>query len=157
MIRDGELILCDDQSLANVVGTFLSEQSIDSGTVDSMVAAFQARGSVPHDIGKGKTVFLCVQITADVTDAGGTSTLKVELVEADDEALTSNVRSVAISGAAIAKASLTAGYPFQVPYVIAPDPATPKRYYGLRFTVAGETITGGTVAAWLSPFPMPLR
>jgi hypothetical protein len=157
MIRDGEMILCDDQSLVNAVGTFLSEQSIDSGSVDSMVAAFQSRGAVPHDIGKGKTVFLCCQITSDVTDAGGTSTLKVELIEADDEALTSNVRSLSISGAAVAKASLVAGYQFAVPYVIPPDPATPKRYYGLRFTVAGEAITGGTVAAWLSTHPMPLR
>jgi hypothetical protein len=156
MIRDGELILCDAQSLANAVGTFLSEASFDSGTVDSMVAAFQSRGAVPHDVGKGRPVFIICKIDSDVTDAGGTSTLKVELIEADDEALTSNVRSISISGAAIAKASLVSGYPFSVPFILPPDPATPKRYYGLRFTVAGEAITGGTVSAWLSPHPMPL-
>lgn len=147
-------MLCDGQSLVNAVGTFLSEGSIDAGAVDTMVAAFQARGALPHDIGQGRPVFLNVQIVTDVDSAGGASTLKFELVTADNEALNSNLVSVAISGAAIAEATLVAGYKASFP-VILPAGLGADRYYGLRFTVAGEDITAGAVDAWLSMQPIP--
>lgn len=153
MVRDGELILCDQQSLVNGVGTFLSEGSFDAGTVDTMVAAFQARGAVRHDVGQGNPLFLNVQIVEDVDSAGGAATLKVELVTADDEALTSNLVSVAITGDAIAEATLVAGYKFPFPVILPPGLGA-DRFYGLRFTVAGEAITAGKIDAWLSQRPV---
>lgn len=155
MVRDGELILCDQQSLVNAVGTFLSEGSIDVGAVDTMVAAFQTRGAVRHDVGQGRTVYLNVKIVVDVDSAGGASTLQVELITADDDALTSNVVTAAGGiSAAIAEATLVAGYKFAIPVVIPPGLGA-DQYYGLRFTVAGEDITAGKVDAWISMQPDP--
>jgi hypothetical protein len=154
MVRDGELMLCDQQSLVNGVGTFLSEGSFDAGAVDSMVAAFQSRGAVRHDVGQGNTVFLNVQIVTDVASAGHASTLKVELITADDDALTSNVVTAAggISDA-IPEATLVTGYKFSIPVVLPPGLGA-KEYYGLRFTVGTEAITAGKVDAWLSQRPV---
>lgn len=153
MVRDGELFLCDAQSLVNGVGTFLSEGSFDAGAVDTMVAAFQARGAVRHDVGQGTPIFLNVQIIEDVDSAGGAATLKIELVTADNEELTSNLVSAAITGAALAEADLVAGFKAPFPVMLPPGLGA-DRYYGLRFTVAGEAITAGKVDAWLSQKPV---
>jgi hypothetical protein len=155
MVRDGELMLCDGQSLVNGAGTFLSEGSFDAGTVDSMVAAFQSRGSPPHDVGRGKVVYLNVVITTDVDSAGDAATLKAEVITADDDALTSNVVTAAGGiSAAIAQATLVAGYQFSIPVVLPAGLGT-DQFYGLRFTVGVEAITAGTVDAWLSSEPFP--
>lgn len=154
MVRDGELMICDAQSLINGVGTLLSEGSYDAGTVDTMVAAFQARGAVRHDIGQGNPLFMNVQIVEDVDSAGGAATLKFELITADDEALTSNVVSAAITGDAIAEATLVAGFKAPFPVIIPPGLGA-DRYYGARFTIAGEAITAGKVDIWLSQRPVP--
>jgi hypothetical protein len=153
MVRDGELMLCDQQSLINGTGTFLSEQSFDAGTVDEMVAAFQARGDVRHDVGDGNPLFLNVQIVEDVDSAGGAATLKVELITADNEELTSNVVSHAITGTALAEAVLVAGKKFPFPVTLPPGLGA-DQYVGLRFTVGGEAITAGKVDAWLSQKPV---
>lgn len=153
MVRDGELMLCDQQSLVNGVGTFLSEGSFDAGTVDTMVAAFQARGAVRHDVGQGNPLYLNVQIVQDVDSAGGAATLKVELITADDEALTSNVVSHAITGTALLEADLVAGFKMPFPVTLPPGLGA-DQFYGLRFTVGGEAITVGKVDAWLSQKPV---
>lgn len=156
MVRDGEMILCDQQSLVNAVGTFLSEGSYDFGAADSMVAAFQARGTLPHDHGAGNPLFLNCVIVEAVDSAGGAATLKLELITADDEALTTNVVSHAITGTALLEADLIAG--FQAPFpVTLPPGLNADRWFGLRFTVAGEAITVGKIDVWLSPQPVPRR
>lgn len=153
MVRDAELMFSDAQSLAVGVGTTLSDQSLDVGAPDTMAAAFQARGAVPHDIGKGRPVFLIVQVVEDFDSAGDDTTLKAELVTADDEALTSNVVSIAITPA-IAQAVLVAGYRFMVAGVIPPGTGA-DRYIGIRYSTGTSTATAGKVSAWLSLTPAP--
>lgn len=68
--------------------------------------------------------------------AGASTTLRVQLVGADDAALTSNVVTVADSGTS--RILTAADLPFPMELVPA-DQLDLKRYYGLIITVAGSS------------------
>lgn len=142
---DAHATLCDDQTLINGVGTFLSDKSFDLWQGRTALDT-DALGNAPiSDPGRGKGLDLIVQITTTVDSAGGAATLKCELVMADDEALGTNLVVLQVT-AAIAEAVLLAGYQFRFSGL---PPGVSKRFLGLRFTVAGEAITVGTVMAGL--------
>jgi hypothetical protein len=147
MLLDKESMFSVDQSLAVIAGTTLSDKSIDVGAAGTIPAAFQARGTAPRDIGKGKPVLVLVEVTEEFDSAGDDTTLKAELITADDDALTSNVVSIGISPA-IAQAALLKGYQFMVPGVIPPGTGA-DRYIGLRYTTGTSTATAGKVNAGL--------
>ncbi len=94
-----------------------------------------------REMGQGQELFARAQVG---TAFAGLTSLTVEVIQADDAALSSNVSVIGSSGA-IPVASLTAGARFAVA-------ANPKigskgqRYMGLRFTPAG-TGTAGTLFA----------
>lgn len=98
--------------------------------------------SMNRDIGEGENLFMNFAVPTALT---GATSLKFEVVIADDAALTSNV--VAVGGTdAVPAASLGAGYNAAVR--INPQVGSlGKRYLGARYTVAGGPFTAGTVTA----------
>lgn len=141
MIQDLELTFSNDQTLAIAVGTALSTKSVDLGA--NGAAALGGKGY--HDVGRGGPVQVWCQITATAT-SGGAGTLQVELVMADNGALTSNL-VILQKTEAIALATLVAGYQFRIGGTV--PPGITKQFIGLRYTVATADLTGGTISAGL--------
>ncbi len=137
MIIDKNLILSGGYSAAGVTqfqtvtgsSAVLSTNTIDLGT--------------KRDMGAGDALDLRVQIG---TAFAGLTALDIEVVIADDAALTTNVESVAaLKGIPVAR--LTAGASFAVcvsPYV----GGIGRRYMGARYTPTG-TGSAGTLFAEL--------
>lgn len=104
--------------------------------------------SVARDIGSGNEL---VKARAAVTTTfTGLTALTIEVIVADDAALTTNVTVVGSSGA-IPVASLTAGALFAVemnPRLVAPNLG--RRYMGIRYTPTGT----GTAGAIFADFGM---
>lgn len=139
MQLDAQALFSDDQDISQVVGTYLSDHSYDMGA-----AGVDAIGNtIIKDLGRGLPPELLVQITEAVT-ATGAATVDFQLVQADDEALTSNKEVLQTTGA-IGKAVLVAGYQarLRIPAGIS------RRYLGLQYVIAGDTTATGKVTAGL--------
>lgn len=97
--------------------------------------------SVARDIGEGMDLFMNFAVTTAM--AGGTS-IKFEIIQADNAALSTNVQVIGSSDAVVT-ASLVAGYNTAVRFN--PQIASNgKRYIGARYTVVG-TYTSGNITA----------
>jgi hypothetical protein len=142
MMLDKENLVSDEQTVAIAQGTALSTYSIDCGA-DSTIPQ---GGTALRDIGRGAPIELLVQVVTDLDSSGDNTTLKVELVQADDAALTSNLEVLADSGI-IAQATCVAGYQFRIGSL--PGGIT-KRSVGLRYTIGTATCTAGEVSAGLA-------
>lgn len=123
-------MLMDDQNL-------LSDKQAITATANSE-DIFDA--SVDRDLGKGNKIPVNIQVTTDFV-SGGASTLTVSM-ETDDNASFSSAETIWTS-AAIPKASLVAGYKFD----IAALPRTNQRYIRLVYTVGVADFTAGNISA----------
>lgn len=148
-------LVSDAQNLAQVAGTYLSDKSIDlqsgQGTADGGLPAAGAfgtdylGGAVPSDPGKSLLRFLA-QVVQTFTSAGA-ATLQVNLVSADDAALTTNL-TVLSSTAVLAKATLVAGYKFLITGRL--PPGITQRFVGLQYVIGTATTTAGKVTAGIA-------
>lgn len=144
MIPDKNLMMSDDQDIGQVVGTYLSDRSIDLWN-ESALPSDVLGNTVPSDPGKGNPVNVLVQITEAVV--GTTSTVEFQLVMADNEALSSNLVVLQSTGA-IAEATLVAGYQVMLGGTL--PPGISKRFLGVRYLVAVNTTTAGKVTAFIA-------
>lgn len=100
---------------------------------------------VARDIGEGVKVTAFFTVPTLVT-SGGTPTVTFEIIGADAANLTGNVLVLG-SSAAFAHTTLTAG---RDPIAVEMNPqiaSTGRRYLGVRYTIAGGTLTGGAFTA----------
>jgi hypothetical protein len=133
------------QNLAQVVGTYLSDKSINVGAPGTMPARFQAIvGTGLRDIAKGRTVPVLCQVVETFT-SGGAGTLRADGVTADNEALTTNL-VIRASSAVIALATLVAGYKFFV-FTELPPGIGDDQFIGMQYVIAGATMTAGKITA----------
>lgn len=139
MLLDANATFSKDQDLAQVAGTYLSTNSIDLGTVGTDVQG----GSPLADPGRSP-VGLLAQVTTAFTSAGA-ATVQLQVVMADDAALTSNLVVLA-STDAIPKATLVAGYKFRIASL--PLGIT-KRYLGVQYVIGTATTTAGKITSGL--------
>lgn len=139
MLFDKQNLFSDQQSLIHAAGSWLSDNVIDLG-----VAQAGPLGTPVYDVGRGQDKQLVVQITETFLAAAGAATLQVELVQADDAAITQNVETL-VRSEAIAKAALVAGYQFRTPCEI--PPGVTRRYLALRLTIATNPGTAGKLTA----------
>lgn len=135
MILDKQNLFSDAQSLAGT-GNILSTNAIDLGVAGALA---KDGTSVRNDLGRGEEPKFFAQVVTDVS--GGTS-VQVQLVQADDAALSANLEVLQQTDA-VAVASLKAGYQFRIGRVPA---GVSRRYLGLRYVVVG-TITSGAATA----------
>jgi len=124
MITDKLLRVSTDQALTTT--------AVSTDTIDLSVA---------RDIGEGQDLYMNFAVTTAL--AGGTS-VKFEVIQADNAALSSGVEVIGSSDAVVT-ASLVAGYNTAVR--INPQIGSKgKRYLGARYTISG-TYTSGNVTA----------
>lgn len=136
MLFDANVTFSQDQSLAQVAGTYLSDKSVDTLTVGTPVIG----GPLIKDWGRGAYQLEVVsQVTT--TFVGATATLTVNLVMADDGPLSVNLTTL-YSSPAIAVTALTAGK--QIPVCSIP-PGITRRFLGLSYVIATATTTAGKV------------
>lgn len=121
-------------------GTTWTGQSI-TGT-GNIISTDSIDLSTTRDIGPGEYPKLHASIGTAV--AGGTST-EIQVVAADDAALTTNVTVIGSSGA-VATAQLTAGARFVVNINPQLMGRAARRFLGVRYVVAG-TNSAGTIIA----------
>jgi hypothetical protein len=120
--------------------TFSDQQAVTATAVSSN--ALDVTSTAPlRDIGVGEPMFIDFSCQVSAA-AAGAATVTFEVIQADDAALTSNVTSLASSGA-IGKAALTAGSRIWSVAL----PRTSQRYIGVRYTVATGPLTAGTFTA----------
>lgn len=122
-------LLCSNQQA--ITATAVSTDAVDLGAAG-------------REIGTGRQLFAVAHVMEAFT-ASGAATLTVDLIEADDAALTSNVDALSSSGA-IPKATLVVGYKVVLPV---PPRANVggQRYHGFRYTVATGPMTAGKVTS----------
>lgn len=147
MLLDKNNLFSIAQDLAKANAVYLSDFSIDTGPTGTIPAMFQSPGQTGlRRVGAGEAKECIIQVvTSFTTGAGGT--LKVDLVMADDAALTSNL-TVLDSSPVIAAATLVAGYRFAVAAKL-PDDLLLKRYIGLQYTIGTGAMTAGKITAGL--------
>lgn len=132
MLIDKSWLFCDDEDLAGSAGTAKIGDAFDSG--------------VRADWGVGEPLWL-VCLIGDEALAGGTS-LTLQLVTADNEALTTNVTVVATSATVLTAAGTlgTTLWALQLPSTYY------REWIGLRAVEAG-TFSAGSVTAFLTQQP----
>lgn len=146
MYVDKQTEFSDSQALtataisSNVLDIFSTTKG---GTANSAEISPNAR----LDIGSGPgDLYLAVQVNAALT-GGTTPTLTVTLESADDAGLTTN-NTVHYSTGALAQAAFTSAGT-QLVFIRLPS-AQYRRYIGLRYTITGGPLTGGSVDAFLT-------
>lgn len=145
---DAKEFFSDNQNLAQVVGAYNSDKSIDlwGGPQQTTIN----NNSPVSDFGRGNEMEIVVQVTQAF--AGATATVLVELVQADDEGLTTNLQSLtqAPGGSitvGIPVATLVVGYRWRLNL---PAFGITKRFLGLRYSIFTATTTAGQVSAYLA-------
>lgn len=134
--------------LADALGNFCGAtgQAITASAASTEYIDLGATGTpalnttaLSRDIGRGTPVNIRVQ----VTEAFATLTSLKVAVQTDDNTSFSSAATV-LETEAIALATLTAGYVFNIQWI---PRDTDERYVRLYFTVAGSNATGGKVWA----------
>jgi len=138
---DKELTFSDAQDIGLAQSSVLSTYSVDLGAVGTVPGL---GGSPLADLMRGNRPRVVAQIIEAVV--GTSSTITVEVVCAENAALTTNLR-VLDTSLAIAEATLVAGYQFHIDLTTKLTAA--ERYIGLRYTIGTATTTAGTIDAWL--------
>jgi hypothetical protein len=138
MLLDKQAMYSDDQA---VTADAASTNVIDHGAPATPPRAGRA---VYRDMGRGVPIPVLLQVTETFVAADATMTLVVKLQVDNDEAFGSATEVVAT--AAIAKASLVAGY--QIPLMFSLPHGMDERYSRLYYDVTSTTsITAGKITA----------
>ena len=146
MLLDLENLFSNDQDLtaiANASGAAASTNIVDFGAAGT---PHQAYGAMAYDKSTGTWKPILVQITTTCT-SGGSATLTVA-VQVDNDSAFGSAQTLYTS-AAIAVASLTAGYRFLIDK-LPPLTATQRadsRYMRLTYDVNTADMTAGTITA----------
>lgn len=125
------------QSLASVAGTYTSTNVIDLAGVGT--------GNTARDIGAGQELEIAVEIVTAFT--GGTS-LQVQLVCADDAAISVNVTPIVLSPVMLLAALIVGGQLILHVDRVALG-AVARRYLALQYVIVG-TMTAGSVNAFIT-------
>lgn len=126
-----------------ITDKFLLVSSAQAVTA-SAVSTDKVDLSTARDIGEGEDLYMVFTVDTAFT-AAGAATMEMQVVVADDAALSTNVTVVGTSGA-IAKTALTAGATFAVrinPLI----GSLGRRYFGANYVVATGPMTAGAVSA----------
>lgn len=140
MLLDKQNLFSDQQNLAVAAGSVLSTNTIDLRPPTTG----GAHGPPPSDYGMGNTPHVMAQIT-EAFASGGAATLQVQLITADDAALTSNV-TIHNQTRVYALAELTLGKRFPISI----NAGITQRYMGMRYVIGTATTTAGKVTAGFS-------
>lgn len=143
MLMDLQNTISDDQSIAQVAGTYVGTNIIDLVAPQNIPSLHNDAGTLfppIADIGRGwRPPDLLVEITTAVTSAGA-ATVEFQICQSANNDL--SAPDVLQTSGAIGKATLIVGY--QVPIGLG-LPFCSKRYFGMQYLVAVATTTAGKV------------
>lgn len=100
--------------------------------------------STARDIGEGEDLYMNFNVDTAFT-AAGAATMEMQVVVADDAALSTNVTVVGTTGA-IAKTALVAGASF-VARINPQIASLGRRYFGANYVVSTGPMTAGAITA----------
>lgn len=145
---DQNLMFSDQQNLAVAAGTVVSTNSIDAWKGKSAAAGTPAIGGpLTGDFGRANELDINGIVTQTFTSAGA-ATLQIQVIQADDAALTTNVE-VLREGRALAAGTQPAVYTAGKVFNIGKPPSMTRRYLGLQYTIGAATTTAGKITAGL--------
>lgn len=142
-------MICDSLLLVSgtVTGNTVAGQTV-TGTNTSVLSTNTIDLLQNRDIGEGEGIYMRSQV---LTAVAGATSIAIEVVVADDAALSTNLTVVDSTGA-IPLASLTAGSRFGLR--MNPRLASlGRRYLGARYTIVGT----GTAGAFFTDFGIELQ
>jgi hypothetical protein len=146
---DQNLIFSDLQNLAQAAGSYVSTNSIDTWKGKSAAAGTPAIGGpLTGDFGRGNDVMYIVGIVTQAFTSAGAATLQIQVIQADDAALTSNVqvlRETRALAAGTQPSVFTLGKVLNMQNV----PSMTKQFLGLQYTIGTATTTAGKITAGL--------
>ncbi len=134
MILDSLLKLSDGQDLSQTTGDYYSSNVLNTGTTTG-------------DIGAGEMLAVIIAVDVAFASSGSTATVKFSVIDEADTTLDSSSIEI-VSTDTLVVTRLTKGK-----IIILPIPAglVTQQYLGLRFDIAGETTSAGTVTAYIGP------
>lgn len=142
MILSAELLLSDDQDLAQTAASYASTNYIDLGAPGT---PYGAAAALSNDPGPGQPVpFECI-VTEAFTSAGA-ATLQAQL-QMDDNTSFSSATTLLDTGA-IGKATLVVGYNMFA-HLALPTGIT-ERYVRVLYTIGTATTTAGKITCGIS-------
>lgn len=135
---------------------FADATALDTGgTGLALVGDVIDLGATPGDLGNGQPMYLVIQVDTAVTSAGA-ATVEFQLVSDAQAAIAvDGSASVHAKTAAIAKATLVAGYQLVIPLPLG-NPAY-ERYLGILQNVGTAALTAGKINAFLTQTPPTTR
>lgn len=137
---DAQAITVDAIS-ANVIDLLPVAGALNAGATGGPTA------NAIRDIGAGQPLYLHILVTTTLLASGGAATLTTSL-ESDSTADLNTSATVHWTSAAIAKATLVAGYWIAKGIAIPADAY--ERYLGIRYNATTNDFTSGNISAWLS-------
>lgn len=140
---DQELIFSDGQSIAQVAGSYLSDKSIDASPPAGTPAI---GGPLQTDYGRVDTDLDLVIIFTTAVASAGAATLVLQIIQADDAALTTNLEVLRETRALPAGTQPSVFLKGSI-FRLGPVPSMTRRYLGLRYVIATATTTTGIVTA----------
>lgn len=126
---------------------FSNSQAVTATAISTNVCDTQVDRLV--NLGGLQPAYLVLQCDTTATDSGDDATVTVELVGADNAALTTNPTVMASFGA-LALATLVGGTTLGI--MAMPFYKT-RRYFGVRYTVASGPLTAGAFSAFVTLQP----
>lgn len=119
--------------------TFSIKQAVTATAVSTDSVLINSR-----NLSRAHAMRIYVEVAQTFT-AAGAATLSVDIIQADDAALTTNVEVLHSSPAPIALANLALTTNAANRIIDTPMPRTSKQYLGLRYNVATGPFTAGQV------------
>jgi hypothetical protein len=145
---DQNLLFADNQNLAQVAGSYVST-SIDTWKGKSAAAGTPAIGGpLVGDYGRANDAMDIVGIVTQAFTSAGAATLQIQIIQADDANLTSNVqvlRETRVLAAGTQPSVFTLGKVLNIGKV----PSMTKQFLGLQYGIATATTTAGKITAGL--------
>lgn len=144
MYVDSQLEFSNSQA---VTSTAISTNVYDLFSTAAGADASEITPNTRLDIGLGEDVWAICNTVVNATDTSSDATLVVEVISADDAALTTNVQVHASSGTLAFAAFATAGTNLlraKLPSLLS------RRYIGFRYTVASGPLTAGQFDAFFT-------
>jgi len=139
MIFSANLLFSEDQDVSQTAGTYISTNVIDTGAPGTV---YGASAAMSRNVGPGNKVPILVQMTEGLDSSGGAATITFQIETANVEAFSSTNVIIAQSRA-FTEAEAVDGFKWGIDVL----PSDCKRFLRVKYVIAGETSTAGTVTA----------
>ena len=139
MIFSANLLFSENQDVSQTAGTYVSTNVVNTGAGGTVYGAASA---LSRNVGPGNKIPILVQMTEGLDSSGGAATITFQIETADVEAFSSTNVIIAQSRA-FTEAEALAGFKWGIDVL----PSDCKQYLRVKYVIAGETSTAGTVTS----------